>query len=148
MYGVENAAMLEHTKAASHSKESFEKRIRTMKERNHNFQSSKVEDKLYEVLKNNFNKVERHVPINGWDIDFYVQDIDSFINMNGIYWHGKNETDESLLASETKQSKIILETKNRDKAREIWFKENNKKLIVIWENEIDFALEIIQTNLN
>ena len=60
----------------------------------------------------------------------------------------KNETDESLLASETKQSKIILETKNRDKAREIWFKENNKKLIVIWENEIDFALEIIQANLN
>jgi hypothetical protein len=141
LYGVENAGMLEATKVASHSKEAFQKRIKTMKERNVNFQSSKVEDKLYEILKINFIEVERHVAINGWDIDFYIKDIDMFVNMNGTYWHAKNKTEEQLLQCSSKRSKTILGTKKRDEKREKWFKENNKKLTIIWEDEINIAIE-------
>ena len=51
--------LLEKNKIASHSKEAFEKRIKTMKEKNHDFQSSKVEDKLYEIFKINFLSLRR-----------------------------------------------------------------------------------------
>ena len=140
-YGVENASMLEKTKLASHTKEAIEKRIKTLKDANYNFQSSKKEDELYELLIKHFQFVERHVVINGWDIDFYIKDIDTFVNMNGIYWHGRNVSEKELLESSTKQSKTILSTKKRDAQREKWFKENNRILKIIWEDEFDVAIE-------
>ncbi len=148
-YGVENALMLEKTKIASHSKEATEKRMKTLKESNHNFQSSKIEDKLYEILTSVFKNVERHAIINGWDIDFYIKDINTFVNMNGIYWHGRELSEKDLIESSTKQLKTILSTKSRDLKRENWFKDNNKVLKIIWEDEIDIAIKILLgTNLS
>jgi hypothetical protein len=39
------------------------------------------------------------------------------------------------------KSKTILATKIRDDLREKWFKENKKKLVIIWEDELDTAIE-------
>jgi G:T-mismatch repair DNA endonuclease (very short patch repair protein) len=70
-------------------------------------------------------------------MDFYVYDIDTYINVNSLYWHGKGKTKDELLSSTSSRDKVILETIKRDEKREIWFKENGLKLRVVWENEIE-----------
>jgi len=146
-YGYDNAFKIPLNKTLCHSIEAHKKRIETMKLNGRNFQSSKIEDYLYEILCQNFTKVERHVPINGWDIDFHIADINVYVNMNGIYWHGRNMSNDILIKTKTGQAKTIFETKLRDEAREKWFLENNKKLIIIWEDEIHLAIQKI-LNLN
>ena len=116
-----------------------------MKSRGSNFQTSKAEDQLFTLLCENYANVQRHVPINGWDIDFYIEDIDTYINMNGIYWHGRDISEEQLRESTSKQSKTILGTKIRDSLRQLWFDENNKKLVIIWEDELSSAIQKIKS---
>jgi G:T-mismatch repair DNA endonuclease (very short patch repair protein) len=98
-------------------------------------QTSSGEEKLYSLLVEMFPFTQRHVNIEKWNIDFYIPEIDCFVNYNGVYWHGKNFSDDQLVSSATKQSKTILETKRRDREREAWFKESGKNLIVVWGDE-------------
>ena len=142
-YGHDNAFKLPTTRIACHTKEAHKKRIETMKSAGANFQSSKVEDRLFEILTVSFAKVHRHVEVNGWDIDFYIEDINAYVNMNGVYWHGRDMTHKQLEESMTKQSKTILGTKLRDELREKWFLENKKKLVIIWEDELESAIQKI-----
>jgi G:T-mismatch repair DNA endonuclease (very short patch repair protein) len=142
-HGYDNVFKLPSTRIACHTKEAHKKRIETMKSAGANFQSSKVEDRLFEILTVSFAKVHRHVEINGWDIDFYIEDIDAYINMNGVYWHGRDMSHKQLEESVTKQSKTILGTKLRDELREKWFLENKKKLVIIWEDELESAIQKI-----
>jgi hypothetical protein len=98
-------------------------------------QASAGEDALFTLLVERFPLVQRHVNVGRWNIDFYVPEIDTYVNYNGTYWHGKNFTDEKLLESASKQAKTILGTKRRDEERELWFKENNMNLVVVWEDD-------------
>lgn len=144
-YGVDNAFKLPSTRIACHTKEAHKKRIETMRSAGTNFQSSKVEDNLFKMLTSAFKEVHRHVEMNGWDIDFYIKDNDTYVNMNGVYWHGRDTTNEQLSESLTKQSKTILGTKMRDALREKWFLENKKKLVIIWEDELESAVQKISS---
>lgn len=143
-YGHDNAFKLPTTRIACHTKDAHRKRLQTMKSKGLNFQSSKVEDHLFENLKDAFVEVHRHVEVNGWDIDFYIKDIDAYVNMNGVYWHGRDMSNEQLEASTTKQSKTILGTKLRDAIRSTWFLENKKKLVIVWEDELESAIRKIK----
>jgi hypothetical protein len=97
--------------------------------------ASAGEETLFKLLVERFPLTRRHVNVNRWNIDFYVPEIDTYVNYNGTYWHGKNLTDEYLLESPSKQAKTILGTKRRDKEREIWFRENVMNLVVVWEGD-------------
>lgn len=144
-YGYDNAFKLPATRIACHTKEAHKKRIETMKSRGTNFQSSKAEDHLFKLLCEEYTSVQRHVPVNGWDIDFYIEDVGTYVNMNGIYWHGRDLSEDQLSESENKQSKTILGTKMRDSLRQLWFDENNKKLVIIWEDELSAAIQKIKS---
>lgn len=143
-YGHDNAFKLPTTRIACHTKDAHRKRLQTMKSKGMNFQSSRVEDHLFENLKDSFVEVYRHVEVNGWDIDFYIKDIDTYVNMNGVYWHGRDMTHKHLEESMTKQSKTILGTKLRDESREKWFLENKKRLVIVWEDELESAIQKIK----
>lgn len=144
-HGYDNVFKLPTTRIACHTKDAHRKRIETMKSAGANFQSSKVEDRLFEILAGSFVKVHRHAEVNGWDIDFYIEDIDVYVNMNGVYWHGRDMSHTQLEESMTKQSKTILGTKLRDELREKWFLENKKKLVIIWEDELESAIQKINS---
>jgi hypothetical protein len=135
-YGVQSALQLPVTREECNNEASLKKRRETMR-KNRSWTSSKPEDTSYLKLCEIFQKVERHIEINRWDIDFYVPEIDTYINMNGIYWHGREKTEKELSESSSRQDKTILQTKRRDNLRFRWFKENNKNLVVIWEDEIE-----------
>jgi hypothetical protein len=120
------------------SPECQEKRNKTLKENGTcKKQSSKAENVLFEMVKLRYPQTQQHVSINKWNIDLFVPEIETYINYNGVYWHGKNRTDDDLLSSHTKQSKTIFKTRKRDDDRTRWFKENNKKFVVIWEDEFN-----------
>lgn len=97
--------------------------------------SSKREDEFAFILTEAYPDTQRHVRVHRWLIDFYIPSIDTYVNFNGVYWHGRYKTDEELSNSIWKQSKTILETKRRDRDRETWFIEQGKTLCVVWEDD-------------
>ena len=105
--------------------------------RNRSWTTSKPEERLYEILAQKYSEVQRQVTVSRWTMDFYVPHIDTYINLNGSYWHGRGKTEQELLESTSPRDKVILSTVKRDLQREVWFRENGKKLVIIWDDEID-----------
>lgn len=78
----------------------------------------------------------------GWKkwYDFYLPNIDTLIEVDGTYWHGKNIEDSMLNAQQTK-------TRKNDKLKNQMAIDQNYKLIRIWEDEIDnFDFETLKGN--
>lgn len=69
---------------------------------------------------------------HGWKkfYDFYLPKYDALIEVDGVYWHGKN-LDYNDLNSTQKH------TRNNDIVKNALAKEHNYKLIRVWEDEID-----------
>jgi very-short-patch-repair endonuclease len=111
-----------------------EKRHATMK-KNGSFGRSKTEDSFFDVLSSIFENVERQVVINGWAVDFYVPSIDTFVQFDGIYWHGYDKTVDELQVSNNRRDAVILGTKLRDAKQCMWFKQMGKKLVRLTDKE-------------
>lgn len=103
-------------------------------------QASKGEDAVFGALVQVFPRVQRHVRVHRWNIDFFIPELASYVNYNGVYWHGRYLSDADLQASLTRQSKVILGTKQRDRDREVWFREQGLRFEVIWEDEREEAV--------
>lgn len=70
--------------------------------------------------------------------DFYLPNIDTLIEIDGIYWHGKDKTDDEL-------NKRLFEIRKNDLIKNQLALEQNYKLIRIWEDEIDnFNFELLK----
>jgi hypothetical protein len=98
-------------------------------------QASKGENEVFEALVQVFPQTQRHVRVHCWNIDFYIPELNTYINYNGVYWHGRYVSDSDLQVSPTRQSKTILGTKQRDRERAVWFVEHGMCLEIIWEDE-------------
>jgi hypothetical protein len=135
-HGVDSPFKLKSTREACNSDESWRARRETMR-RNRSWTTSKPEEKLHEILVEKYADVQRQVPVGRWTMDFYIPSIDMYINLNGAYWHGRGKTEQELLDSSSPRDKVILSTMKRDLRREEWFKENGKKLLIVWEDELN-----------
>lgn len=133
-YGVRCIFQTGKCKAAAISKSARDKRSQTLRDKKSS-KISAVEDLVFESLTQIFHDVERQVPVESWEIDFYIRDIDTFLNFNGVYWHGKSRTREDLESSKNKQDKKILETKLRDEKRLLYFKQKHMNFAVLWEDD-------------
>ncbi len=116
------------------------KRIDTMK-RNNSFKKSRAEDKMYALLVEQFGNddVERNKRPEGtaWPIDFYVKSIDTWIQVDGVYWHGldgqlEKHRERSRL---DKRSRIIVYKWETDRRQEFWFAERGMKLARFTDKE-------------
>lgn len=96
---------------------------------------SKAELKFGEFLREHF-LVESQVPINNWIMDFYLPELNCYVQFDGNYWHGIDKTEEELLNSKSKVDRVILLTKKRDLEKERWFQSNKMRLIRV--AELDF----------
>lgn len=145
-YGVRSLLQLKDVRLKAASFEARRKRRLTLK-LNRSYKQSRPENNLFEVLCGLFgSNVERQVEVKSWEIDFYIPSISTYINFNGVYWHGRYLSPKDLEDSKTLQSKKILETKYRDIARENFFKQNEINFIVIWED--DFKADPVNSVLD
>ena len=145
-YGYENPFKEE---AIRDSWDRFDMAIKAHETKKHNgsYGKSQIEDFHYKVLCLTYNNVniERQKPTNSWSIDFYFPGDDTYRDFHGAYFHGKNETHDSLIEkaiiyeSKTGKSKsqyrTIANTIIRDELKQQYFSDNNINYEVIWEDD-------------
>jgi hypothetical protein len=90
----------------------------------------------FQFLVNEFCDVDRHVFINKWDIDFYIKSIDTYVQLDGVYWHGLDRPIDVITLFLHPRDKTIYNTLLRDKEQNKWFEQNDKRLIRFTDKEI------------
>lgn len=103
--------------------------------------TSKIEDEFFGILCLLFENVERFVIVNGWSIDFYVSSINTYVQLDGIYWHGLDRPIEVIGELKTSHDAVILKTYHRDAQQNVWFSEKGKKLIRITDKEFNGTVD-------
>lgn len=129
------------------------KRHETMK-RNGSFGHSRIEDKMYQILveAHGTENIERQKRPEGttWRIDFYVKSIDTYVQLDGVYWHGLDRPIETIKASATPRDKAIYRRWCLDRKQDAWFAEHNTCLIritdkqIIQMNDVQSLLDVLQ----
>ena len=142
-YGVDTYFKTKECIMKSHTKEVLNKSMET-KRKNHTFNTSKPEKELYLYIKEKFPLVkiqynsDKRYP---WYCDFYIPELDYFVELNGTWTHGKHPFDATSI-----QDQIILEKwKEKSKkhpfyinAIETWTKRDVEKRSKAKENNINF----------
>ena len=96
-YGVDTPLKLPITIKNGHSEKTINRVIDT-KRKNHTFNSSKPEEELYLYIKEKFPSVKRQYNKDKrypWCSDFYIPELDCFIELNGTWTHGKHPFNEN-----------------------------------------------------
>lgn len=147
-YNVSSVFKLQRVKDAANSKEAI-KKMNDTKRKNGTFNTSKSEDEFYKELKTIFNEVERNYKSEEYPYccDFYISELDLYIELNlhwthGKYWFDKNNLDDIETLNKWKEKSetskfyknaiyvwTILDIKKREIAI------NNKlNYVVLWNN--------------
>lgn len=95
---------------------------------------SKVSTKFYEILKKYFVDIKRSYLIDRFFVDFYIRDIDTFIEFDGEYWHGKLNF-EHLKDTYPRDYKCIKNRVLKDGQQNTYFKNRNLSLLRISDKE-------------
>lgn len=85
--GVDNPMKSDVVKAKFDFSKSYRKRIETLKKRGQLW-TSKPERELYDFLCEIFKCVDSQVWYSGYSIDLYVNEIETYVQLDGVYWHG------------------------------------------------------------
>ena len=146
-YGVVNPGGTEYA----------QQKIQETKRKNHTFNTSKPEEELYLYIKEKFPNVKRQYKDKErypWCCDFYIPELDCFIELNGNWTHGKHafsstSKEDLYIVEQWKKRSVehhyysnaiktwtICDVKKRNKAKEeklnfyeFWNLENAKKFI-------------------
>lgn len=112
------------------------KRNETMK-RNGSYGKSGPEDALYGLLCDTFgsDQIERQCLVNGHRVDFYVRSIDTYVELDGVYWHGLDRPLHEIRASDGPRDVGILRTYESDRHQDAWFSAHGMRLIRITDIE-------------
>jgi G:T-mismatch repair DNA endonuclease (very short patch repair protein) len=86
----------------------------------------------YYVKDTDFNKV----------YDFYIPEYEIFLEIHGDFWHCNPDT--KFINPEYKTQYKNIEN---DKLKEEWVKNQNKKLFIIWESDINNNIEKVKQQL-
>ena len=117
-------------------KENMIRKTVETKRKNGTFKAtSKPEEALYQKLLERFDAddIERWVPINKWSIDFYIKSVDTYVQLDGVYWHGLDKSIDFLKENDTQRYKWYLKDRQQDK----YFSEHNLKLIRITDKQFE-----------
>lgn len=100
--------------------------------------SSNVEIQFCEFLSQTFDEVIRQKRVTKWPIDAYIPSIDTYVQFDGVYWHGLDR-DISIIRESTKpRDKAIYNKWLNDREQDTWFRCHNLKLIRI--TDVEFKL--------
>lgn len=131
-YGVKTPLMSDEIKSKIDYIANFKKAHETNK-KNGTYSSSKIEDELYDLLCDYYGQknVDRHILINNWDVDFYIKNINTYLQLDGVYWHGLDRDIDAIKLSANDRDKNIVKKYYTDIKQNNWFKESNIKLVRI-----------------
>ena len=139
--GVENVFQLDVVKEKIKEKSDklVSKRRRTMK-LNGTSGKSKEEDKLYDSLIQKYPNVKRHYvcDLYPFPCDFYIPEIDTYIEYNGFWMHGDERyigTDEQIEKVKLWESKNAIQYK---RAIETWTKRDVLKRTIANNNNLNY----------
>ena len=146
-YAINQPYVIEKT----HSKECISKQQNT-KRKNHTFNSSKQEDILYSKLLEVYSKEDiiRQYKSDNYPFccDFYIKSIDTYIELQGMWTHGKhpfdNTVEEDILTLQQWQQKAST-SKFYKNAIETWTISDVKKREMARKNNLNF-IEIFGNN--
>lgn len=105
--------------------------------------SSKGEDELFTLIEARYPNVKRFVwmhpsqtgSANLWNIDFFIPEIETYVQFDGEYWHGLDRPIEEIKESTTKRNKSIYRKWLLDQEQDCWFAKSRKRLIRITDVE-------------
>lgn len=142
-HGVNSPLQIPHVHAAAHTVKAYVKKHQTHK-RNGTYRQSYVETSVYTTLVAHFGveNVERHKrpPGTKWPIDLYVKPIDTWIQVDGMYWHGLDRPIEEIRRSTKAHDQIIIHKWEIDRAQDAWFAERNMRLIRVTDLQVQRAI--------
>lgn len=95
---------------------------------NHN-KMTKPEIEVENYLKNNNIEYKYNYELCGKLYDFYIPSINTLIEVDGIYWHGKDKNLKDL-------SEVQLKNRKNDEIKNRLAVNNGYNIIRIWENEV------------
>jgi hypothetical protein len=104
---------------------------------------SKVELQFFDALRQIYGFVEHTKFINNWKIDFYIDSISTYVQLDGVYWHGLDRTLEQIMMFKNKRDYVIYETILRDLRQNEWFGAKGLKLKRI--TDIEFQTMTLQS---
>jgi hypothetical protein len=113
---------------------------------------SSEENLCYEFLCSIFDKkeIQRQVKFKRWNLDFYIEKYNLYIEYNGKFFHGLNSSEDELkrLSLENFMHKKIYRKFKDDKSKIAYF--NACKIDLIMINDINFEnyRQIIENSLN
>lgn len=139
-YGVEFPMQISSVKENFDWSAAYKKSIETKKKNNTGTWSSKVEIILKDELFSIFGKssVLEQVKLNNrWTIDFYIITINSYVQLDGVYWHGLDRPIDLIREFKSSKDKRILQTFYKDREQDQWAKTNGVMLYRITDEEIE-----------
>lgn len=94
---------------------------------------SKSELKFKIALEERFGKddIIHQRWVNGHPIDFYVKSIDTYVQFDGVYWHGLNRPIDVIQTSTSVRDKTIFKHWLNDREQDTWFAEKGLRLVRI-----------------
>jgi len=138
-YGVEFPMQISSVKENFDWSAAYKKSIETKKKNNTGTWSSKIENTLRDELFLIFGKdnVLEQVKLNNrWTIDFYIVAINSYVQLDGVYWHGLDRSIDLIKEYKSSKDKRILQTFYKDREQDLWAKTNGVMLYRITDEEI------------
>jgi len=151
LIGFQSNLNVESVKLKAKSKQAWNKRHQTMK-RNDSYKISKIEESMFLVLVEYFgeNDVERQCVINqSWPIDFYIKSIDTYVQLDGVYWHGLDRSLDLIKEFKNPRDRSIHNKWFFDRKQDEFFDQHKLKLIRITDIEFkEFGIKILLDRIN
>ena len=139
-YGVDNIFKTKKSKENFINHKTVEKIICT-KKRNNTFNTSKSEEILYQYIKEKFPSVRRQYKDERYPYccDFYIPELDLFLELNGTWTHGGHAYDKNSIADQVKvQRWKFKNTKYYNNAINIWTERDVNKRNKAKENNLNY----------
>jgi very-short-patch-repair endonuclease len=137
-----NKNSLGHIVSVELRKKLSEVTIRQHQNNKGKYKDTKPELKCEQILKDNNLKYKKQFRLSNRLYDFYLPDYNLLIEVDGIFYHGKNIKDEDLKYDMQKKSRRIDKLKNK------LAEDNGFNLLRVWEDEIEQFEKIIKYELN
>lgn len=104
----------------------------------HGHATSRPEGQLYTILCRAFGDkgVRRQLRMGRWTVDFYVEPLDAYVELDGEYWHGLDRPLDEIAKCATRTDRKILATHHSDRMQDQWFSDNSLRLIRITDKEL------------
>jgi hypothetical protein len=143
-YGVEYPMQIEDIKSKFDWASAYKKSCETRSKNRTGTYQSKIEILVGNFLCDIFGEqnVVSQVPVNErWIFDFYVISEETYIQVDGTYWHGLNRPIDEIKKCKSSKDNRILETYNKDRLQDEWADKNGICLVRITDEEINTWLK-------